>query len=470
MEPTTIKNTIKEVRELFNELRSNLSREEINRIRKELYKKEAVYNFLKEKDDLTDKEKIVLKNIGIYPKKLNDFKKLQKYQDNITYGLDYFFNEEDYYKPTEVKSAFDGNYVLYERGDNDGRLALYEYFDKIKPHLKDMIDYKSKGEWKIQIAMRINFISFIDKNETQVMHTKSDNVEIMNGTDTSDAINKLINSFMKRYQEGLETKMKGSSYTFERIDLLEYHLHKISLNRGSSYIDPPIWIKNKGVTINPKNMKNNNCFQYAITASLNHQNINHYPERISKLEPFINNYNWNDTEFPSHSKDWRKFECNNKVIALNILYVSYNTKEIRQAYISKHNNERNNQVNLLMITDGTNNWHYLAIKNISGLLRGITSNHNGDFYCLNCLHSYRTKSKLKKHEKICKNHDFCHLKMPDVDNNILESKLGKKSLKQPFIIYADLECLLLKMNTCNNNPNKSYTTAKALHKPSDTLY
>ena len=119
-----------------------------------------------------------------------------------------------------------------------------------------------------------------------------------------------------------------------------------------------------------------------------------------------------------------------------------------------------------MITDGTSNWHYLAIKNISGLLRGITSNHNGDFYCLNCFHSYRTKSKLKNHKEICKNHDFCHLKMPDVDNNILESKPGKKSLKHPFIIYADLECLLLKMNTCNNNPNKSYTTAKALHKPS----
>ena len=81
-------------------------------------------------------------------------------------------------------------------------------------------DYKSKGEWKIQITMRIIFISFIDKNQTQVMHTKSDNAEIMNGTDTSDVINKLINSFMKRYQEGLATKMKRSSCIFERIDLL----------------------------------------------------------------------------------------------------------------------------------------------------------------------------------------------------------------------------------------------------------
>ena len=475
MESTTINNAIKEVREFFNEIRGSLSRKETKRIRKELYKKEVVYNFLKEKEQegsLTNKQKNVLKNIDRYLKKLNnDLKKLQKYQDNITYGLDYLFNEvneEDYYEPKEIKSAFDGCYVLYEsRGDKDANLALYEYFEEIKPYLKDMIDdYKSKGEWKIQITMRIIFISFIDQNEAQVMHKKSDNVEIMNGADTNDAINKLINSFMKRYQKGLETKMKGSSYIFERIDLLEYHLHKISLNRGSSYIDSPMRIKNKGGTINLQNTEDNKCFQYAITTALNYQNINHHLERISKLKLFINNYNWKDIEFPSRSKDWRKFQCNNKAIALNILYVSYNTKEIRQAYISEHNEERNNQVNLLMITDGTSNWHYLAIKNISGLLRGITSNHQGDFYCLNCLHSYRKKSKLKKHEKICKNHDFCHLKIPDAENNILKSKPGKKSLKHPFIIYADLECLLLKMNACNNNPNMSYTTAKALHKPS----
>ena len=74
----------------------------------------------------------------------------------------------------------------------------------------------------------------------------------------------------------------------------------------------------------------------------------------------------------------------------------YNTKQIKQVYISKYNDERDNRVNSLMITDETGNWHYLAVKSISGLLRGITSNHNGDFICLNCFHSYATKRKLKK--------------------------------------------------------------------------
>ena len=90
---------------------------------------------------------------------------------------------------------------------------------------------------------------------------------------------------------------------------------------------------------------------------------------------------------------------NNKTLALNILYVPYNTMQIKQAYISKYNDERDSQVSLLMITDGMTNWHYLAIKSISGLLRGITSNHNGDFYCFNCFHSYTSKRKLKKKRK-----------------------------------------------------------------------
>ena len=100
----------------------------------------------------------------------------------------------------------------------------------------------------------------MEKTDNNENNTKSDNVEIMNGTDTNDDINNLINSFMKRYQEGLVTKMKASNYIFERIDLLEYHLHKKSLNRGSSYIDSPISIKNKGVTVNPQNTEDNKCF------------------------------------------------------------------------------------------------------------------------------------------------------------------------------------------------------------------
>ena len=86
---------------------------------------------------------------------------------------------------------------------------------------------------------------------------------------------------------------------------------------------------------------------------------------------------------------------------------------------SKCNLKRENQVILLTITDAKK-WHYLAVKELSALLRGITSKHEGDFYCVNCFHSYSTKDKLKKHKDICENHDYCYIEIPKEDDKILK--------------------------------------------------
>ena len=75
----------------------------------------------------------------------------------------------------------------------------------------------------------------------------------------------------------------------------------------------------------------------------------------------------------------------------------YNTKKINIAYKSKHSSTREKQVILLMISNGEN-WHYLVVKSLSGLLKGITSSHNEDFYCLNCFCAYTTKNRLEEHK------------------------------------------------------------------------
>ena len=146
--------------------------------------------------------------------------------------------------------------------------------------------------------------------------------------------------------------MRRSEFIFDTIDLLYCQLEKISLKRGGSYIDSPKWLKNKKATINPKNENYDNCFLYALTVALNHQNIKNHSEIISKIKPFINQYNWKDIDFPSYPKDWKKFEKKITIIALKLLFLPYNTEKIRIAYKSKYNNERENQVILLMTTDG----------------------------------------------------------------------------------------------------------------------
>ena len=145
--------------------------------------------------------------------------------------------------------------------------------------------------------------------------------------------------------------MRGSEFFFDSVDLLHYNLQKISLKRGWSYIDSPEWLKNKYAIINPRN-NDDNFFQYGITTELNYEQIKSHLERISKIKPFTNQYNQKKIDFPSHKKDWKKFESINKSIALNVFYVPYNTTEIWHAYKLKYKKECKNQVILLMNNDG----------------------------------------------------------------------------------------------------------------------
>ena len=296
------------------------------------------------------------------------------------------------------------------------------------------------------------------------MYTKSICEEFMSGSETEEITEKLFKSLLQKYQDNLQNKMKGSDFIFNGINYLFYDFNRVSISKGGSYIESPKWLKDKKFTINQKN-NDNKCFRYAATLALSFNKIGKHAQRISRIKPFIENYNWNNINFPTAKKDWNRFELNNKDVALYILYVPFNTKKIEIAYKSKYNSVRDNQIILLMISNGEN-WHYLAVKSLSRLLRGITSNHDGDYYCLNCFHSYRTENKLNAHKKVCENHEYCNIEMSNKDNNLIKYNQGNKSLKLPFIIYADLECLLKKIYTCQNNPDLSSTTKINQHIPS----
>ena len=204
------------------------------------------------------------------------------------------------------------------------------------------------------------------------------------------------------------------------------------------------WLRNK----KEAKINGDNCFENALNVALDYQRIKKDLQKISKIKPYISQYNWKDIEFPSHQKDWTKFE-ENKTNAINILFVSYNTKTISIACKSKYNHKHKNQVILLMITDGKK-WHYLAVRSLSALFRGITSSNNGDFYCLNCFYSYCTHNKLKKHERVFNNHDYCHLEMPKENEKNIKIQSRRKIIKSSiynlcrFRMFAKKRAILSK--------------------------
>ena len=145
--------------------------------------------------------------------------------------------------------------------------------------------------------MTINFVSSEDPNKIHTMHTKSDNIDILMGSEMDDFIKELFKSLLQRFQEILEESIRGSEFIIDSVNLLEYKLNQINIANVGSCIDSRKWLKNKKATINSKN-NDDDCFQYAIIAALNHKQINSHPGRISNLKPFINQYNWREADFP----------------------------------------------------------------------------------------------------------------------------------------------------------------------------
>ena len=199
----------------------------------------------------------------------------------------------------------------------------------IRPYLRDLInrhkptteltdeasnDDNERGEWKIHLVMQNNCISTINFEDTRTVYSASKPVEIFMGVNTDDAIGRLFDTLLQRFQQAIETSNdNGSGFTHESVALLYYYFQKINIRRAESYIKSREWIVSKGATINLKNEKDNKCFQYSITSALNcNKTKKIYSRYIEKLKRV-------NIDFSSYSRDWNEFEQNNTSVALNVI-------------------------------------------------------------------------------------------------------------------------------------------------------
>ena len=293
---------IDDIREELKNPTYNIFRSELKDLKKNLY-------------NIEKQKKISSKKTSKYLDELDKrILKLDKYHDHDDYeykgikDIESLFKmsiDKDYYKLKLSKSDYNKNYVQYE-SKGDQILTLKEYLNLIEKYLKELIEqYKQKGEWKVQLTIEVNFISLKPgSDETRIMYTRSNNIEIMFGDDNGDIIEQLFESLLQKYKENLRNKMRGSEFEFDGVNFLYYDFKKTTINRGGSYRDSPKWLKDKKSTINPKN-NGDKWFKYAVTLALNLDKIKKDPQRVSKIKSYIEKYNWEDIDFPSTSKDWK---------------------------------------------------------------------------------------------------------------------------------------------------------------------
>ena len=231
------KKRIDDIREELKNPKYNILKSELKNIKRNLY-------------NIEKQRKISLKKTSKYLDELDErISRLDKYHDYDDFeykgikDIENLFKisiDKDYHKPKLNKSGYNKNYAQYE--SKGGKiLSLKEYLNLIEKYLRELIEeYKLKGEWKVQLTIEVNFISLKPgSDETHIMYTRSDNIEIIFGDDNDDIIEQLFESLLQKYEENLQIKMRGSEFEFDGVNFLYYDFNKTSINRGGSYIDSP---------------------------------------------------------------------------------------------------------------------------------------------------------------------------------------------------------------------------------------
>ena len=250
---------------------------------------------------------------------------------------------------------------------------------------------------------------------------------------------------------------EGSGWTIQSVDNHYLNVVKYQPMKGSSYIKLPQELRNssKGL-INMKN-EDNECFRWCHIRHLNPQDK--YPQRIKKVDKqYIENLNYSGIEFPVATKQYNKIEKQN---AININVFGYEDKQPYPIYVSKEKNE--DCLNLLLITENENK-HYVLIKDFNKFMYNQTKHKERKHFCMHCLQCFSSERVLTNHKENCIQVNGTQaIKMPDKNNNILKFNNFHKQLPVPFVIYADFEAIIEKIQGCQRHNDKSYTEAYQKH-------
>lgn len=255
----------------------------------------------------------------------------------------------------------------------------------------------------------------------------------------------VVDILKKRFED---FEMNGSGWTVDKIKELIVEVNQFDPFCGGTYIALPKFLRDKKAIVNVEN-NDNECFKWAILSYLFPKTQN--PNRVSHYVPYANALNFDGLQFPMSVSNISRFERLNPEFSIHVYGFDEKSKLINVIRLAK--SMRRHHVNLLLLCESKYNqsetkWHYCWIKNFSRLMSSqISSNDHLMFFCFRCLQHFTSELNLKRHDEDCQQLNKCKIVMPEAGkNDIIEFCSLEKQLEVPFIIYADIESLLVKTN------------------------
>ena len=372
--------------------------------------------------------------------------------------------EERLFKPTKEKSAFK-NFTVQYVINGIPTYGPTVFLQIAKPHIINIMSTNRN----IKARLYLNCImKRTDPAGTIIrkfaFHSIGQKI-ITEATDPHEIYNEMRDEIEEELQK--VEQAEGSGWVFVEVENLTLYTDIWDPLKVGSYIDLPKELKNKNAIVNMKNEDNNKCFLWCVLRALNPKDKN--AERIDKdLKSKEHTLNMEGIAYPVSLKDIKRFEKQNLDISISILGYSKDER-VYPLRISKKEEERKYNIVLLLIKNG-NNSHYCYVKNLSALLASQVNNHKGKLYfCLNCLNGYDEPEKLEQHKEYCNETESIKINMPPPDTYI-KFKNFLYSERAPFAVYADFESIVKPLDTCEPDPNKSYTKKYQKHEPVSFVY
>ena len=393
--------------------------------------------------------------------KNNKKKKRNLHQQQVKSKLENELDEikRPKFRITESANALRG-FARQFRIEGFPRHAPRELLQKVKTEVLKLMRANRRTRVRMILNCKMTRKELFSES-TQILNAffHSDTVENLEGTDEREVYDGSVQTIEERIQN---FNQRGSNWRFERVLSLDIHFTDFIPLRGSTFIPLPKKIRDKKAVINMKN-DDDRCFKWSVTRSLNPVEKN--SERITKeLKDQSERLDWSGLKFPVKLDQIVIFEKFNPSISINVFGFEGDVYPLR---LSKTKSEQ--IVNLLLISDGEKQ-HYCLIKSLSRLLSSQMSKHeHANSFCLNCLNHFPNEEKLKIHEEYCLKNQAIKIEMPE-KGSLVTFIHHNRSMKVPFVVYADFEAFTEEISTCEPNQKFSFTQKYQRHQPSGFCY